>query len=132
MLLRTPGVNTTDRTFFVYLELSGEGEGAIAPGTFVVATVSGRLFKNVIPITRTAFLDDSVFVVDGGSPARARQRDVEIFVRLSHIALVRNGLEPGDRLIVTNLEQIADGTIVIIAEERSGSSKTKAAAGTGE
>ncbi|MEE8106278.1 MAG: efflux RND transporter periplasmic adaptor subunit [Planctomycetota bacterium] len=130
-----PGVNTNDRTFFVYLEVSGEGEGAIAPGTFVVANISGSLFKNVIPITRMAFLDDSVFVVDGGSPARARKRDVEIFVRLPHIALVRNGLEPGDKLIVTNLEQIADGTEVVIAE-RSGSSSesssNEALAGTGE
>jgi len=128
-----PGVNTTDRTFFAYLEVAGEGEaGAVAPGTFVVATISGRLFKNVVPVPRTAFVDDAVFVAGGESPSRASQRDIEVSVRLPHVVLVRTGLEPGDRLIVTNLEQIADGTEVVVAAEHAASKPRSASTGTGE
>ena len=103
-------MDSEQRTFFVYLELDGND---VPPGAFVVARIDGPLFADVFVLPRTAFVGDKVFVaVDG----HAQVRTPASRVLLPHVMLASDGVTGGERLIVTNLEEVADGTRVEAVE----------------
>lgn len=106
-----PRVSTEDRTFFAYVVIDNRTEpGApVPPGAFVTARVDGRQFTDVIVLPRTAFVGRRVYVHHDGV---ARRKEPSILYTLPHVLLANGGLEEGDELILTNLEEIADGTRV--------------------
>jgi RND family efflux transporter MFP subunit len=105
-----PRVTTEDRTFFAYVVLENvAGAVPIPPGAFVTARVDGRRFANVIVLPRTAFVGRQVYVHRSGV---ARVMEPSIRYTLPHVLLADGGLAEGDELILTNLEEIADGTRV--------------------
>ena len=106
-----PTVRADDRTFLVYLESTGPG--AVPPGAFVSATITGRSYKNVFAIPRTAFVGDRIFVARDGI---ARLRRPHVVKALPATLLCDSGLEEGERIIVTNLEEVADGSRVAPTE----------------
>jgi len=99
-----PGVRADDRTFLVYLESTGPD--AVPPGAFVSARIAGRRYPGVFAIPRTAFVGDTVFVAENGVAAARRPSVVRA---LPATVLCTGGIESGDRIIVTNLEEVADG-----------------------
>jgi hypothetical protein len=83
-----------------------------------VADVEGPLHDDVIPVPREAFIEDAVFVVRageaGGPEVAAEVRPTTVRV-LPAAVLVKpaddaQGLRDGDRVVVSNLEDIADGS----------------------
>ncbi|MCZ6785942.1 MAG: efflux RND transporter periplasmic adaptor subunit [Planctomycetota bacterium] len=111
----SPVVSDRDRTFFAYLVVEDE-KTPIPPGAFVIASIGGRRYDDVIAVPRTAFVGDTVFVaVKVRKETQAQARTPEVAALLPQVALVRGGLESGDRIIVTNLEQVADQTVVVEA-----------------
>lgn len=106
-----PRVGTEDRTFFVYVVIENDAgpQPPVPPGAFVTAQVDGRRFADVIVLPRTAFVGRQVYVHTQGV---ARVRKPSILYALPHVLLADKGLEEGDELILTNLEEIADGTRV--------------------
>jgi len=116
-----PAVGDQDRTYEAYVVIEGESlESSVPPGSFVVATVDGRLHQDVIAVPRVAFLKDSVFVavpeLGEQGQAVARRRTPVVLRWLPDVALVTSGLEPGDEVITTNLEQIADSSKILVTE----------------
>jgi membrane fusion protein (multidrug efflux system) len=107
-----PSVRADDRTYVVYLE-SG-GERVVPPGAFVTATFEGQRYANVFAVPRTAFVGKRIFVVEGEV---ARERVPVIVRSLPAVVLCESGIEVGDRIIVTNLEQVADGTRITATDE---------------
>jgi len=105
-----PSVRAEDRTFVVYLE--SHGERVVPPGAFVAATIPGKVYHDVFAVPRTAFVGKRLFVVEGGI---AREREPRVVRSLPAVILCDGGIETGDRIIVTNLEQVADGAKVIDA-----------------
>jgi RND family efflux transporter MFP subunit len=105
-----PRVSTENRTFYAYVVIENlAGAAHVPPGAFVTAQVDGRRFVDVIVVPRTAFVGRQVFVhIDGV----ARVREPSIRYTLPHVLIADGGLEEGDELILTNLEEIADGTRV--------------------
>ncbi|MHC4549864.1 MAG: efflux RND transporter periplasmic adaptor subunit [Planctomycetota bacterium] len=114
-----PGVSPADRTFFAYLVVENTTAAApVPPGAFVTAEVQGRRFEAVLVLPRTAFVGTQVFVHRDGV---ARVRTPSVRYALPHVLIADGGLEEGDEIILTNLEEIADGTrIVPIREEPPG------------
>ncbi|MHC4934353.1 MAG: efflux RND transporter periplasmic adaptor subunit, partial [Planctomycetota bacterium] len=111
-----PTVRSLDRTFFVYLVLENPaGRSPVAPGTFVVAEVAGRTFEGVFILPRTAFVGERVFVVEKGV---ARARRPEVVAEFPHVLLATGGIDEGARVVLTNLEEVADGTKVAAAPDR--------------
>ena len=113
----SPTVNSKDRTFTVYLEVEAEGDRVpIAPGAFVLAEIDGRVHRDVIALPRIAFVGDSVYVAkeEADGEAVVAERRPEVVRVLPEVALVRGGVEPGEKVILTNLEQIADGARVLL------------------
>jgi len=111
-----PTVRADDRTFLVYLE--SDGERVVPPGAFVMARILGRSYPDVFVVPRTAFVGKRLFVFENGV---ARERRPVIVQSLPAVILCSSGLEPGDRIIVTNLEQVADGAKV--SDTHAGSDK---------
>jgi RND family efflux transporter MFP subunit len=106
-----PRVSTEDRTFFAYVVLENvAGTAPVPPGAFVTAQVDGRRFADVIVLPRTAFVGRQVYVHQSGV---ARVREPSVRYTLPHVLIADGGLEEGDELILTNLEEIADGTRVM-------------------
>jgi RND family efflux transporter MFP subunit len=113
-----PQINAMERTFYAYLVVTGaDSETPVPPGTHVVADIEGRTHADVVPVPRRAFLGRRVFVAhpdkeaaEGIYVVSERAPTVERF--LSGVALVRNGIEDGELVLVTNLESVAEGSRV--------------------
>ncbi len=117
-----PNVNAADRTFHAYLDIqAGQNGHRIPEGAFVMADIAGPTHEKVIVIPRTAFVGDHLFVVDrtedNDSTATVSVRFPVIRKRLADVALVDSGLEQGEEVILTNVEEIADGSKVTIVVE---------------
>lgn len=105
-----PRVSTDDRTFFAYIVIENvAGVAPVPPGAFVTAQVHGRRFTDVVVLPRTAFVGRQVYVHHDGV---ARRKEPAIRCALPHVLIADGGLEEGEELILTNLEEIADGTRV--------------------
>lgn len=125
-----PQVDVETRTFSAYVVVEGrDAAGRIPPGTHVVADVDGGVHEDVVVVPREAFVEDRVYKV-------VRKTDVEdvwealeirprVRVVLAGVVLVEpetgaGGLEAGDRVVVTNLEDVAQGSrlrILLPADE---------------
>ncbi len=87
----------------------------LAVGMFVEAEIDGRRVGNLVRLPRTALRGDSrVLIVD--STDRLYFREVDIFRLDRDQALVRGGLEPGDRVCVSNVEAAVNGMKVRVGE----------------
>ncbi|MBI4879943.1 MAG: efflux RND transporter periplasmic adaptor subunit [Planctomycetes bacterium] len=122
----SPDVDAVNRTFNAFLVVSGaEQPSALAPGAFVVATIDGRRFEGVAAIPRIAFVGEQVYVAEreagkDAGEAIATPRQPHVLRLLPSVALVDAGLEEGDEVIVTNLERIAGGSLIRVAESAAG------------
>ncbi len=83
-------------------------------GEYVRLEISGRQLDDVYRIPRTALRDNSRIWV-ASSEDTLKIRDVDILWRDSETVLFRDGLQPGDRLIVSELPTPVDGMPVQIA-----------------
>jgi len=118
----SPTVNDRDRTFSAFLVVKGSPlANPVPPGTFILAEIQGRAFDNVIAVPRIAFVGDRIYLAKGSSTDEATVTSCvpEVLRMLPSTALVTGGLEPGQRVIVSNLEQIADGAAVRVVTEES-------------
>jgi hypothetical protein len=106
-----PTVRTDDRTFIVYLESTGED--AVPPGALVTARIAGRRFEQVFAVPRTAFVQGRIFIAKDG---RAQARRPRIVKELPAMILCDQGIEEGEKIILTNLEQVADGSRIAATE----------------
>ncbi len=94
-------------------ELSGtQSSAAILPvGLFVGANIEGRWFDNLIVLPASALLrNNQVAVLDQDN--RLRFRAVEILRREREQAIVKAGLNAGDRVLVSGLSHPAEGMTV--------------------
>ncbi|MFH0945808.1 MAG: efflux RND transporter periplasmic adaptor subunit [Planctomycetota bacterium] len=117
----SPAVDDQNRTFQVFVVVAGSNlESTVPPGTFVVATVDGRLHQEVFQVPRIAFLNDTVYVavpeLGEAGHAVAQRRTPVVSRWLPGVALVTDGLDEGDRVVITNLERIADASQILIEE----------------
>ena len=83
-------------------------------GEYVRLEISGRQLDNVYRIPRTALRDSNRIWV-ASSQDTLKIREVDILWRDSETVLFRDGLQPGDRLIVSELPTPVDGMAVQIA-----------------
>lgn len=106
----SPSIRAEDRTFFAYIEVENGAEGArLPPGAFTVAHVDGPVHEDVYVLPRTAFVAERVYVAEEGV---ARSRLPVVRVELPEAVIASGGLAPGELLIVSNLEEVADGSRV--------------------
>ena len=80
-------------------------------GLFVTMDIEGRILPKAAIIPRSALhQDDTVWVVDEDDRLHFRKVDVALFQ--GDEAIVQDGLEDGERLIITPLRAVTDGMAV--------------------
>ena len=87
-------------------------------GLFVEAEIAGRELAGVFVLPAAAVRDgDTVYVVDAED--RLQGRSVEVVRRDRERAVVRKGLEPGERVVVSPLRAVSDGMRLRVVEAGS-------------
>lgn len=117
------------------VEAAGGAPRLLMPGEFVIGRVTGGGGggggEERLMVPRRAVDGDSVMIVEGTAgegPRRARRANVRILHQIdarfpaldpleTQWSVLESGLSPGDRVIVTNLDQIRDGTRVMLEGE---------------
>ncbi len=83
----------------------------LAVGLFVTVDIKGRTLPKAAIIPRSALhQDDTVWVVDKDD--RIHFRKVDVALLQGDEAIVRDGLEDGERLVITPLRAVTDGMAV--------------------
>ena len=108
----SPSVNTTARTLSVEAEVQNT-EGLLKPGQFATVRITQSKPEPAVVIparaVKTAGDINSVFVVKVGV---AREQFVQLGLLEGDMIQVKNGLIDGDRVAVTNIDQLRDGILV--------------------
>ncbi len=114
-VMRTQGeIDRTTRTVNLIAaveqpdELPTNGVRLMQPGLFVKAKLQGKPIDNVIEVPFAAFIDmNRLSVID--SKNRISTRSVDILARNGDRVFVTGGLEPGDRINLTEFSPIIEG-----------------------
>lgn len=97
------------------LKAGGKTQLPLLIGEYVRIEIEGRQLDSVYRIPRAALRDNTRIWV-ASSDNRLKIRDVDILWRDAQTVLFRDGLESGDRLIVSELPTPVDGMPVQIAQ----------------
>ncbi len=112
---RTRMVHAIARVEDPYARGDSPNRPPLAVGMFVEAEIIGRSSGRVMVLPRTVLRGaDRVLIVDDTDHVRFRQ--VELFRQERDRILVQSGIEEGDRIIVSPLENAVDGMQVEVAE----------------
>jgi len=96
---------------------SADQKPPLAVGLFVNAKISGRTFKNIYEINRSALRNgDQVLMIDDS--LRLHFRKVHILRLNAQSALVDSGLSAGEKVCITPLDLVVDGMAVRTAPEK--------------
>lgn len=141
-----PTADARTRTFAAYVVIDNAGQAqfgqpinrlagglpALVPGVFVTARIQGPTHPDRILVPRRACRDGRVFVVEDN---RARARSVVVERYLEDQAMVRGdghsprragaGLRSGDRVILSRLDRLVDGSPVRTREPTSVADKAE-------
>ena len=97
------------------LKTAGNYQMPLLIGEYVRIEIDGRQLQNVYRIPRATLRDDAnLWIVSNDGKLDIRQ--VEIIWRDTQTVLLREGLEPGDRLIISDLPSPIPGMPVQVAE----------------
>lgn len=126
-------VNPDSRTLPVEVRLPNP-EGRVKPEMAAELSLVRRRWSDAVVVPQDAVLRTgegfAVYVVrSGGSGPVARRRPVQLGPREGGDVLVESGLSPGDRLVTTGQQQVADGDRVRIVGEGEAAADTTDAGG---
>jgi membrane fusion protein, multidrug efflux system len=115
-------VNTRNRTFPIELTLPNPGR-VIKPEMVAEVSVVRRTLDEATLVPQESLVRVEggfvVFVVEGEGPtAVARAREVELGPAQENLVVIREGLEPGERLVVVGQQTVADGDRVNVVAQR--------------
>lgn len=109
----SPNVNVTSRTLTVEAEVEN-GDGLLKPGQFATVRIAQGAPKPTVMIPASAVKTEGdvskVFVVKDG---RAEERNVKLGVLENDLIEVQQGVQEGEAVAVSNLNQIFDGVSVV-------------------
>lgn len=115
--LVAPAADADTRTFDVEVEVPG-GFGALRPGMVVRVRLARRTLDRAVVVPQDALVvgvdGTGAFVVEDG---RAVRREVVVGGSQDGRTLIREGLAPGDALVVEGQRDLADGQRVTTATE---------------
>jgi RND family efflux transporter MFP subunit len=113
-----PGLDANSRSARVYVTVDlTESDVAPATNLYVEADISGPLLDDHVVIPRTAWHAGTVLIADADN--RLHKREVDAAFREENYVVIRDGLEDGERLILTDVLFPADGLAIspILVEE---------------
>jgi hypothetical protein len=108
----SPSISTANRTVGAWIVMPRE-ESGFTPGSFLKASVDGRLFEDVYAIPRESIVDGGIFLAEKG---RAKRLTPEFFAFLDDFALTREDLGGDVTLVTSGFERLYDGAPLISDE----------------
>ena len=120
-----PVAEEASRSITVIVEIEQDGRavtpGTLLPGQFVIGSSRASRPEPRLIVPRFAVVNDRVFVV--GEEGIARSRPVRVLHHIDGVfadidpairewAVLDNGVEPGEQVIISNFEEITDGSPV--------------------
>jgi RND family efflux transporter MFP subunit len=109
----SPSLNPTSRTLTVEAEVDNP-DGLLKPGQFATVRIAQGAPKPTVMIPTAAVKTDGdvnrVFVVKDG---RAEERIVKLGVLEGELIEVRQGVQEGEQVVVSGLNQVYDGVSVV-------------------
>lgn len=110
-------LDSDTRTLVVEAEIDN-AEGRLRPGLFGRLEVPRRVLPGALLVPLASVVDYEsekiLYVVTDGV---AQRRTIELGPTLGERVVIASGLEPGDHVVVSGQQQVADGQKVIEAEE---------------
>jgi len=141
-----PEADELTRTVKVFIEVENHEQAVpLLPGTFVHARIDGPILKKVLVVPRDSIVNGRLFVAtklklvgnraDRANAAKdgpeevwagvAEGRQVKVKQTLQSLAVIEFGVEPGEKVILTNLDIIHDGANVRIQSSHGLSEELK-------
>jgi len=128
-----PEADPATRTITCYAEMVQEVEvgaaPALPPGRFVVGSVAVSTSAERVIVPRGAVVDDRVMMIEDDGRVATRRVSVDFYIEASHPELVdgetqwaalREGVRPGERVVVSNLTKLREGMLVEAAPAAAG------------
>ena len=116
-LVRVAGVDEATRQLVVVARVPDPWRDPDAPlrvGQYVEASIAGRVLEDVFVVPRSAIREGrEVLVVDAAETLR--RREVVVAWSDEDVAAVTDGLATGERLVLTPLATVVDGTPVRVS-----------------
>jgi RND family efflux transporter MFP subunit len=110
-----PTLDPATRTLRTEVSVNND-EGLLRPGMFVEVTMIAERREDVPVVPREAVTERGgrkvVFVLKG---QRVERREVAVGLGDDEIVEIRQGLEPGERVVIRGLETLTDGTRVRVS-----------------
>lgn len=101
------------------LQSPGASPAVLMAGTFVEARIAGREYKGLVALPRVAVESEgNVWIVNDED--RLEMRPVDVLYRGKEYIYVRSGLQDGDRVLVTTLDNRVEGLHVKVQGVPSG------------
>ncbi len=118
-----PEADASTRTITVFVEMNQDAQraGALLPGQFIMARVTGRGSEPRVVVPRRAVGRDRVLVVVDDGKVEVQAVTIERYIEATFApidpvetqwAVVRSGLEPGMKVIVVNAHTVPLGVVV--------------------
>jgi len=101
----------------IYIRISNNNRQPVMAGEFLVATFPVRPIENVMEIPRNSvFNSNEVFQVREG---RLIKKEINV-IKINQRTLIFNGLQEGDTVVVQQLINVSEGTLVQVDKGGSG------------
>lgn len=111
----SPEADAGSRTVQVFIEVINTADSnVLLPGTFVTAAINGPVTKDCFLIPREAIVSGAVYAV--GGDGKVVERPVVVRKSLQSMAVV-DGLQVGDRIVMTNLDLLTEGRSVNVQQQ---------------
>ena len=105
------------------LKTPGRDRPPLIIGEYVSIEIEGRQLDSIYAIPRTALRDNaSVWIAK--NDGKLEIHDVNTVWRNAQTVLVRDGLKPGDRLIISNLPAPVDGMAIKVQDSQTDNKNT--------
>lgn len=112
-----PQADEKTRTVMVYVHVDNQQQTTpLLPGVFVHARIAGPILRDVLAVPREAVLNSRGYIF---AENQAQRRDVEIERTLHSLALIKAGFQPGDRVVLSNLDVLYDGAPINLNHSRT-------------
>ncbi|NES68688.1 MAG: efflux RND transporter periplasmic adaptor subunit, partial [Okeania sp. SIO2D1] len=122
----SPTVSSDSQTILVKADVNNSA-GKLKDGQFVrVNMIWDRRQTVVIPMTAVGFLGEErfVYLLEGaGEEQKAKRQIIELGLVKGDVTEVVSGLQPGDKLIVSGVQKLKDGSAVKLLNLEEGRSK---------
>ncbi|NET27821.1 efflux RND transporter periplasmic adaptor subunit [Okeania sp. SIO1I7] len=122
----SPTVSSDSQTILVKADVENSA-GKLKDGQFVrVNVIWDRRQTVVVPMTAVGFLGEErfVYLLEGaGEEQKAKRQIIELGLVKGDVTEVVSGLQPGDKLIVSGVQKLKDGSAVKLLNSGKGKNK---------